>query len=68
MDGVIRKQMIVNEVIKQYPKTIRVFNRFQIDACCGGARSIEAAATDDGADLEALLAELDAAAREAAAV
>jgi len=67
MDNPIRKDMIVNNVIKQYPKTIGVFNRFQIDACCGGARTIEDSASADGADLEALLVELNAIAREAVA-
>lgn len=48
----------VNEVIRQYPDSVAVFNRFQIDACCGGAASVVDAAIRDGADVEALLAEL----------
>jgi len=67
MDKPIRKNMVVNDVIQRYPKTIGVFNRFQIDACCGGARTIEEAASADGADLDKLLGELDAATREAVA-
>lgn len=58
----ITKNVIVNDCIKLYPKTIGVFTQFKIDSCCGGAVSIEAAAKRDGADLDAILAALDAAA------
>lgn len=58
----ITKDVIVNDCIKLYPKTIGVFTQFKIDSCCGGAVSIEAAAKRDGADLDAILATLDAAA------
>jgi regulator of cell morphogenesis and NO signaling len=54
--------LTVNEAIQRFPDTVAVFNRFGIDACCGGAVSIAEAASRDGADLEALLAELDEAA------
>ncbi|OGQ58150.1 MAG: hypothetical protein A3J24_00325 [Deltaproteobacteria bacterium RIFCSPLOWO2_02_FULL_53_8] len=55
----ISKDMVVNDCIKLYPKTIGVFTRFSIDSCCGGAVSIEAAAKRDKADLDAMLAALD---------
>lgn len=55
----VSKEMVVNDCIKAYPKTIGVFTRFSIDSCCGGAVSIEAAAKRDGADLDAMLAALD---------
>ncbi len=58
----ITKEMIINDVIKQYPETIAVFNRFYVDACCGGGASIEATAEADGVDVAALLAALNAAA------
>lgn len=51
----ITKDVIVNDCIKLYPKTIGVFTKFRIDSCCGGAVSIEQAARRDGADLEGLL-------------
>ncbi|MCK4738838.1 MAG: DUF542 domain-containing protein [Deltaproteobacteria bacterium] len=53
---------IVNDVIKEYPKTITVFTNFNIDSCCGGATSIEVAANRDKAPLEALMEALNKAA------
>ena len=51
--------LMVNEAIRLYPETIPVFNAFGIDSCCGGAVPIEIAAARDGADVTALLAELN---------
>lgn len=50
--------MTVNEVICLHPQTIGVFNRFGIDACCGGSQPIVEAAARDGADPVALMREL----------
>jgi regulator of cell morphogenesis and NO signaling len=58
----ISRDRIINDVIKQYPKTIGVFNRFNVDACCGGGASIEVTAKADGVDVQALLAALNEAA------
>ncbi|MBI5971551.1 MAG: DUF542 domain-containing protein [Deltaproteobacteria bacterium] len=51
----ITKDIVVNDCIKLYPKTIGVFTRFKIDSCCGGAVPIEDAAKRDGAPLEELM-------------
>lgn len=51
----------VNDVLKQYPETVSVFNAFGIDACCGGAASLREAARRDGVDLAELLAALQTA-------
>lgn len=56
----------VNEAIASWPSTVAVFNRFGIDACCGGAVPIAEAAERDGADLAALTAELARVLREGA--
>ena len=56
--------MTVNEAIRLYPQTVAVFNAFNIDACCGGAATIEEAARRDGANPEELLAALRAALEE----
>ena len=61
----ISKDMVINDVIKKYPKTIAVFNAFRVDACCGGAQSIEATATADGVHVAALLLALNEAAQAA---
>lgn len=51
--------MTVNDVIRRFPETVEVFNRFGIDACCGGAVPVEEAAARDGAEPEALRRALD---------
>ncbi len=58
----VTKELVVNDCIKLYPNTIGVFTKFNIDSCCGGAVSIEEAARRDGAELEALMTELNKAA------
>jgi iron-sulfur cluster repair protein YtfE (RIC family) len=50
----------VNEIIVHHPASVETFNAFGIDACCGGDASVEDAARRDGADIDALLAALDA--------
>ncbi|MEK6530879.1 MAG: DUF542 domain-containing protein [Deltaproteobacteria bacterium] len=59
----ITKDLVVNDCIRLFPKTIGVFTNFKIDSCCGGAVSIEDAAKRDGAPLEDLMKAI----REAAA-
>ena len=56
-------KMTINDVIKDYPSTLAVFNTFGIDSCCGGARTLEQAAREGGIDLDALLKALNEAAR-----
>ncbi len=51
----ITGDMTINRVIELYPQTIGVFNRFNVDSCCGGSETLERAAARDGADLERLL-------------
>jgi regulator of cell morphogenesis and NO signaling len=58
-------QATVNDVIRQFPPSIAVFNAFRIDACCGGAASVEEAGKRDGADVEKLVEALEAIAGEA---
>jgi len=50
----------VNETLRRHPEAVEIFNRFGIDACCGGAASIAEAAARDGADAAALLDALHA--------
>ncbi len=55
----IGKDMIINDVIKEYPPTIAVFNKFRVDSCCGGGRSIEQTAMTDGVDVKTLIEALN---------
>lgn len=59
MADIITKDMIVNDIIKKYPKTLAVFGKFKIDSCCGGGTSIEIAGKRDGADVDAMVKELN---------
>jgi len=52
-------QMSVNETIRRFPATVAVFNRYGIDACCGGAAPVAEAAVRDGADPAAVEADLE---------
>lgn len=60
----ITKNMIINDVIKKYPKTISVFSKFKVDSCCGGGASIGKTAAMSGADIDALLVALNKVALE----
>lgn len=53
----------VNDLIREFPGTVKVFNDFGIDACCGGAVPVREAAERDGADATALLQALAAVVR-----
>ena len=50
--------MTVNEVIAAVPATVAVFQTWGIDACCGGAKTLETVARSHGFDLERLLGDL----------
>ena len=65
MESATPETLTVNEIIRRWPAPVEVFNRFGIDACCGGAVPPAEAAARDGADPEALRRALDGA-REAA--
>ena len=54
------EEMTVNAVILRYPEAIPVFARFGIDACCGGPRTVQDAASRHGIDLDALTTALRA--------
>jgi regulator of cell morphogenesis and NO signaling len=52
----------INDMIRLYPETVRVFHAYGLDACCGGGLPVVEAATRHGLDVEELLAALAAAA------
>lgn len=61
---VITKDMIINDVIQKYPKTIGIFKDFGVDSCCGGGFSIEKTAAMSGGDMKKLLEKLNKAVGE----
>jgi regulator of cell morphogenesis and NO signaling len=54
IDSALRLGDLVNEV----PGSARVFERHQLDYCCGGGRSLDEACSDRGLDASAIVAEL----------
>ncbi len=52
---------IVRELVGRYPATLKVFEEHGIDYCCGGNKSLADAAKESGAQLDSLLAALQAA-------
>ncbi len=57
--ALITKDMIINDVTRKYPNTLKVFAQFKVDSCCGGACSIETTATADGVDVDKLVEALN---------
>ncbi len=55
MEDKITPEMSINEIIRKYPNTMGVFNRFNVDSCCGGARSLKSVAEEDRVDLNELI-------------
>ena len=55
----ITGDMIINDIIRKYPQTIKVFNDYKVDSCCGGGASIETTAKRDGIDVVGLLKALN---------
>lgn len=45
----------VDQLMADYPGTMRVFNAFGVDTCCGAHRTVRSAALEDGVDEAALL-------------
>jgi regulator of cell morphogenesis and NO signaling len=50
----------VGRLVAERPSRARVFERFGIDYCCGGGRSLEEASASAGVAVDRLLAELEA--------
>lgn len=60
--ALVTADMTINEVVQKYSPSMKVFNQYNVDSCCGGAQTIKAAAALSGANLDKLLADLNTAA------
>jgi len=49
----------IGDLVLELPAAVRVFEALGIDYCCGGQRSLAAACTEAGQDLQEVLAQLD---------
>ena len=63
----LNRELTVGEIAAQSPASIRVFERHQIDFCCGGKVPVGDACNARGLDPDAVLDEIDAAAAAVAA-
>ena len=64
----VTRDMVINDVIRKHPATIKVFNEYKVDSCCGGGASIETTAKRDGVDVAPLVNALNVAVQVAEGV
>ena len=55
----ITKDMIINDVVSKYPKSMKVFNDFKVDSCCGGGQSIATTAAVGNVNIPELMEALN---------
>lgn len=55
----IDRTCTVNQLLMDHPVVISTLNEFGVDACCGGASTLEETARNDGIDLDSLLGALE---------
>ncbi|MDH5511016.1 MAG: DUF542 domain-containing protein [Nitrospinota bacterium] len=65
--SLVNEDMVINDVVRQYPQTMKVFNDHKVDSCCGGGQSIKVTAAVSNSDLAALMRDLNQAVKEGAA-
>ncbi len=59
------KRTTLGDLVAEIPARSRVFEKFALDYCCGGQRTLEAACAQKGISAEQVIAELDALGSEA---
>jgi regulator of cell morphogenesis and NO signaling len=55
----ITKDMIINDVVNKYPETMKVFNDYKVDSCCGGGQSIATTAAVSNSNIPELMEALN---------
>ena len=55
LDPALDLTWTLNDVMRRHPASVRVFNAFGLDTCCGGARTLGDALSDAGVDAETIL-------------
>ncbi|MDH5638699.1 MAG: DUF542 domain-containing protein [Nitrospinota bacterium] len=65
--SLITEEMIINDVVRQYPQTMKVFSDHKVDSCCGGGQSIKVTAAVSNSDMTALMRDLNEVAKQGAA-
>jgi regulator of cell morphogenesis and NO signaling len=59
MNFPISKDYLVKDIVNELPKTSDIFKKHRIDFCCGGNIPLIQAVTQNGIDMDKLLAELN---------
>lgn len=55
----ITKDMTINDVVSKHPETMKVFNDFKVDSCCGGGQSIATTAAVSNTNIPDLMEALN---------
>ncbi|HJP19100.1 MAG TPA: DUF542 domain-containing protein [Nitrospinota bacterium] len=55
----ITEDMTINDVVTKHPETLKVFNDFKVDSCCGGAESIATTAAVSNVNIPELMEALN---------
>ncbi len=55
----ITKDITINDVVTKHPETLKVFNYFKVDSCCGGAESIATTAAVSNVNIPELMEALN---------
>lgn len=63
----VTESMTVNEVLRRWPATGDVFNRYGLDLCCGGSLTLAQGAAASGVNLSDLIRDLEAVVKAGAA-
>ncbi len=58
MNFPISKNSLVKDIVNELPKSSDIFKKHRIDFCCGGNIPLTQAVTENGVDMDTLLAEL----------
>lgn len=56
---IFRREDKVKEVVVRFPKAIDIFQKYKIDYCCGGHRTLSEVSTDQDIEINQLLQDLD---------
>ena len=59
----IGNETLVSEIVRSYPASVRVFQEYGIDFCCGGNKPLSEACREKGVSIDRLLADVEKARR-----
>ncbi len=51
----IGSETLVSEIVRSYPASVRVFQEYGIDFCCGGSKPLSEACREKGVSIDRLI-------------